>query len=40
MALHLVLSAKINGAQRKEDTGKSMKYALYVLQYAKRHMSG
>ena len=24
----------------KEDTGKSMKNALYVLQYAKRHMSG
>ena len=24
----------------KEDTGKSMKKALYVLWYAKRHMSG
>ena len=24
----------------KEDTGKSMKNALYVLQYAKRHVSG
>ena len=24
----------------KEDTGKSMKYALYILQYAKRHLSG
>ena len=24
----------------KEDTGKSMKNALYVLQYAKRHQSG
>ena len=24
----------------KEDTGKSMKNALYVLQYAKRHLSG
>ena len=24
----------------KEDTGKSMKNALYVLQYAKRHMFG
>ena len=24
----------------KEDTGKSMKNALYVLQYAKRHFSG
>ena len=24
----------------KEDTGKSMKNALYVLWYAKRHMSG
>ena len=25
--------------ERKEDTGKSMKNALYVLRYAKRHMS-
>ena len=24
----------------KEDTGKSMKNAFYVLQYAKRHLSG
>ena len=24
----------------KEDTGKSMKNALYILQYAKRHLSG
>ena len=24
----------------KEDTGKSMENALYILQYAKRHMSG
>ena len=24
----------------KEDTGKSMKNALYVLQYAKKHVSG
>ena len=24
----------------KEDTGKSMKNALYVLQYAKKHLSG
>ena len=24
----------------KEDTGKSMKNALYVLQYAKGHLSG
>ena len=24
----------------KEDTGKSMKYALYVLRYAKKHLSG
>ena len=24
----------------KEDTGKSMKKALYVLRYAKRHLSG
>ena len=24
----------------KEDTGKSMKNALYVLWYAKRHLSG
>ena len=24
----------------KEDAGKSMKNALYILQYAKRHMSG
>ena len=24
----------------KEDTGKSLKNALYVLQYAKRHLSG
>ena len=24
----------------KEDTGNSMKYALYVLRYAKRHLSG
>ena len=24
----------------KEDTGKSMKNALYILQYAKRHVSG
>ena len=24
----------------KEDTGKSMKNALYVLRYAKRHLSG
>ena len=24
----------------KEDTGKSMKNALYVLQYTKRHLSG
>ena len=24
----------------KEDTGKSMKNALYVLRYAKRHVSG
>ena len=24
----------------KEDTGKSMNNALYVLRYAKRHLSG
>jgi len=24
----------------KEDTGKSLKNALHVLQYAKRHLSG
>ena len=24
----------------KEDTGKSMKNALYILRYAKRHLSG
>ena len=24
----------------KEDTGKSMKNALYALRYAKRHLSG
>ena len=24
----------------KEDTGKSMKNALYILQYVKRHVSG
>ena len=24
----------------KEDNGKSMKNALYVLRYAKRHLSG
>ena len=24
----------------KEDTGKSMKSALYILWYAKRHLSG
>ena len=24
----------------EEDTGKSMQNALYVLQYAKRHLSG
>ena len=24
----------------KEDTGKSLEYALYVLQYAKRHLLG
>ena len=24
----------------KEDTGKSMKNALYILRYAKRHVSG
>ena len=24
----------------KEDSGKSMKNALYILQYAKRHFSG
>ena len=24
----------------KEDTGKSMKDALYILRYAKRHLSG
>ena len=24
----------------KEDTGKSMKNALYILQYTKRHLSG
>jgi len=24
----------------KEDTGKSMKNALYILQYAKKHLSG
>jgi len=29
------LSAKIS-----EDTGILMEYALYVLQYAKRHLSG
>ena len=26
--------------ETKEDTGKSMKNALYVLRYAKRHLSG
>ena len=26
--------------ETKKDTGKSMKNALYVLQYAKRHLSG
>jgi len=24
----------------KDDTGKSMKNALYILRYAKRHLSG
>ena len=26
--------------EQKEDTGKSMKNVLYVLQYVKRHFSG
>ena len=26
--------------ETKEDTGKSMKNALYILRYAKRHLSG
>jgi len=26
--------------QKKEGTGKPMKKALYILQYAKRHLSG
>ena len=33
---HVSPSAKMNGTQIKEDTGKSMKDALYILQYAKR----
>ena len=36
---HLSLSAKMNRTE-KEDTGKSMKNALHVLRYAKRHLSG
>ena len=36
---HFRLSAKRNGTQ-KEDKGKSMMHALYVLRYAKRHVSG
>ena len=27
-------------AKMKEDTGKSMKNALYVMRYAKRYLSG
>ena len=34
------LSAAKDEWDTKEDTGKSMKNALYVLQYAKRHLSG
>ena len=30
----------INEWDTKEDTGKSMKNVLYVLRYAKRHLSG
>jgi len=30
----------MNGSYTKEDTGKSIKNALCILQYAKRHLSG
>ena len=36
---HFLLSAK-DERDTKEDTGKSMKNALYVLRCAKRHISG
>jgi len=36
---HLAV-VKINGIQRRILTSKSMKKALYVLWYAKRHLSG
>ena len=37
---HYLLSAKMNGTQRDTLVHKSMKNASYVLQYAKRHLSG
>ena len=35
-----LLSANKDEWDTKEDTGKSIKNALYVLRYAKRHLSG
>ena len=40
MNQHLGLSAKWNGTQRKTKVRKPMMRALYVLWYAKRHISG
>ena len=37
---HLTLSVKRNAWNTKEDKGKSTIQALYVLQLAKRHVSG
>ena len=36
---HFLLSAEMNG-DTKEDTAKSIKNALHILQYAKRYVSG
>ena len=36
---HLSLSTKTK-VDTKEDTGKSMKNVLYILQVAKKHVSG
>ena len=36
---HLWLAAKRNGTQKRTNVHKSMMHALYVLQYAKRHIS-
>jgi len=35
-----LFAVKIDEWDTKEDTGKSMKNAFYVQQYAKRHLSG